>query len=130
MSENNPSVSRQEFEQHRQQVSEDIANLAAAIREEGNQRALDTQTLRGDIKDIVKTVGKPQYQALAFAFGVFSFVCASIAAVYMWGANAHWDAQASESKAISRLLEAQLNGRYSQHNERLIVLERELFGNM
>lgn len=88
--EHSHTVSREEFEAHRRQVSQDIAGLADAIKEEGRQRSFDTQTLRKDIKDLANTSGKPQYQALTFAFGVFSFVCIALAAVYTWGEEARW----------------------------------------
>lgn len=75
-------VSRAEFETHRRSVSKDIENLADAIREEGRQRSRDTETLRQDIKSISITSNRTPYQALGFAFGVFSFVIIVVAAVY------------------------------------------------
>ena len=97
------AVSREEFEAHRRQVSQDIAGLADAIKEEGRQRSFDTQTLRKDIKDLTGNLGKPQYQALTFAFGVFSFVCLAISAVYAWGADARWDHQKTELEMATLL---------------------------
>jgi hypothetical protein len=116
-----PSVSRQEFESHRQQVSKDVANLADAIRAEGVQRSRDTQTLRDDIKTLASSSGRPQYQALGFAFGVFSFVCLGIAGVFAWGADAKWEAAAQALKSATVLEEALSQ---SRHDVQQVQIDR------
>jgi len=78
-------VSRSEFEQHRMQVSRDIEGLSDAIRESVRATDRGLQQIREDIKDISATTGRPQWQALGFAFGVFSFVIIAIAGVWTWG---------------------------------------------
>jgi hypothetical protein len=82
-------VSREEFETHRQQVVHDIEGLAAAIKAESEARSRDTRDIRSDIKDLAHnvgsvstTVGRPQYQALAFSFGIFSTVWLALAGLY------------------------------------------------
>lgn len=83
--EDSKHVSRSEFESHQKRVSADIENLVDAIREESKARARDTTDIRSDIKALSASAGRPQYQALGFAFGVFSFVIIALAGVYTWG---------------------------------------------
>ena len=126
MADSPSSVSRQEFEAHRQQVSTDIAGLAAAIREEGNQRSRDTETLRGDIKSLASASGKPQYQALAFAFGVFSFVCLGIAGVFAWGADAKCTNSDQSLKYATELEEAMSTGRHDLQQVHIQYMSRDI----
>ena len=81
------SVTREEFENHRQTVSKDIENLASAIQAEGRQRSRDTESVRQDIKSLAALSGRPQYQAMTFAFGIFSFAIAMLVGVWSNGQN-------------------------------------------
>ena len=78
-------ISRAEFDSHRREVSRDIENLGKAIvgglREEAHLRSQDTTNVRSDISKLTENVnklaantGRPHWQLMGFAFGVFSFV--------------------------------------------------------
>lgn len=92
------TVTRDEFE-----------GLAESIRE----LRKDIKGLGVDLGRVAGHVGRPQYQALMFAFGVFSFVIISMAGLYTWGQNRleaekdrHVTAMVGETtKVEARLLE-------------------------
>ncbi len=56
-------ISRAEFDSHRREVSKDIENLGHAI-----------VKLTDNVSRIAANTGRPHWQLMGFAFGVFSFV--------------------------------------------------------
>lgn len=108
-------VSRAEFDAHRREVSRDIENLGKAIvdglREEAHLRSQDTTNVRSDISKLTDNVnrlatntGRPQYQFLGFAFGVFSFVIVLVSGLYTYmdGQLRDKDSELSHERAHSQ----------------------------
>jgi hypothetical protein len=133
-----PSVSRDEFEAHRRQVSADIAGLADAIKAEGAQRSRDTQVLRTDIKELSADSNRPPYQAMAFAFAVFSTVLMLFFGLYSFMDTKVEEAtrvlaierhESEEALSVARHKEqgAYLRGENLTQNERLVAIERHIF---
>ncbi len=58
-----PAVSRSEFDSHRREISKDIENITKAI-----------VKLTDNVNRLATNTGRPHWQLMGFAFGVFSFV--------------------------------------------------------
>lgn len=57
------SISRAEFDSHRIEISKDIENITKAI-----------VKLTDNVNRLASNTGRPHWQLMGFAFGVFSFV--------------------------------------------------------
>lgn len=142
MNNDDTMITRLEFDSHRKEVSKDVESLASAIREESKARSLesdklrkevlaDTKAIRQDIKDLVVTQTaseKPQYQALAFSFGILTFVIMLTGGIYTYMQTQLVDAHQHFEEVQADLLEsrhAMQDSNIRKLSERVLHLERK-----